>query len=87
MLSSDGRKKRFISSMPAQLLRFVEHAEENLSTSCGPYILTGKRNATVNFFHVLHVAHKHELHKFTMTGILCQASGNILSILFTRYVC
>ena len=26
-------------------------------------------------YHVLHVAHKHELHKLTMTRILSQASG------------
>ena len=38
------------------------------------YILTGKRNAKVKYCHVLHVAHKHELHKLTMTRILSQAS-------------
>ena len=40
-----------------------------------PTILTGKRNATVKFSHVLHVAHKHELHKLTMTRIWSKASG------------
>ena len=51
-------------------------------------MLMGKRNATVKFCHVLHVAHKHELQKLTMTRILSQASGGYfnLSILFTRYV-
>ena len=39
------------------------------------YILTGKRNATVKFRHILFVAHKHELHKLTITRILSQASG------------
>ena len=39
-------------------------------------ILTGKRNATVKFCHVLHVAHKHELHKLTMPNQnWSQASG------------
>ena len=36
-------------------------------------ILTGKRNATVKFCHVLHVAHIHELQKLTMTRILSKA--------------
>ena len=50
-------------------------------------ILTDKRNATVKMCHVLHVAHKHELHKLTMIRILSQTSGYFnLSILFTRYV-
>ena len=49
------------------------------TSSC---ILTGKRNPTVKFCHVLHVAHKHELHKLTMTTILSQALGLLkLSIL------
>ena len=74
MLSSVGQEKRFIPSMPAQLWRFFEHAGENLFTSCGPYILTDKRNTTVNVCHVLRLAHKHELHKLTMTRILSQAS-------------
>ena len=33
----------------------------------GINILTGKRNATVKLCHVLLVAHKHEIHKLTMT--------------------
>ena len=37
-------------------------------------ILTGKRNPIVKFCHVLHVAHKHELQKLTMTKILSKAS-------------
>ena len=38
-------------------------------------ILTDKINDTVNFCHVLHVAHKHELHRLTITRILSQTSG------------
>ena len=49
-------------------------------------ILTGKRNATVKFCHVLHVAHNHELHKLTMTRILNQASG-LFQCRFVYQVC
>ena len=50
-------------------------------------ILTGKRNATVKFCHVLHVAHKHELNKLTMTRIWVNPRRYFnLLILFTRYV-
>ena len=46
-----------------------------------------QRYSTVNFCHVLYEAHKHELHKLTMTKILSKARGYLnLLILFTRFV-
>ena len=38
-------------------------------------ILTGKRNATVEFVKLRRVIHKHELHKLTVTRTLSKASG------------
>ena len=48
-------------------------------------ILTGKRNATVKFCHVLHHAHKHELHKlgdFLEKTICMNKNYNYLTTIF-----
>ena len=38
-------------------------------------ILTGKRNATLEFCLVKHVVYKHKLHELTITRTLSKASG------------
>ena len=48
---------------------------QSMQFSTASCILMGNRNVTVKFYHVLHVAHKHKLHKLTMARILSQASG------------
>ena len=52
-------------------------------------ILTGKRNAAIEFSQVRHVVHKHELHEITMTRSLSKASGlfDFFDFLFIRNVC
>ena len=38
-------------------------------------ILTGRRNATLEFCPVTHVVYKHKLHELTITRTLSKASG------------
>ena len=47
----------------------------------------GQKNTAVKCCHVLHVAHKHELHKLTVTKILSQASGLFYIVDFVYQVC
>ena len=69
-------KKNILAQKMKELKRYEQAAADRRDRrSVGTSILTGKRNATVKFCHVLHVAHKYELHKLTMTRILSEASG------------
>ena len=44
------------------------------TTFSGQKYTDGQKKCYSKILHVLHVAHKHELHKLTMTKILSQAS-------------
>ena len=64
------------------------HLCVNLSSDFTVYILTGKRNDTIQFGQARHVVHKHELHELTMTRTLSKASGlfYFFRLLFIRHV-
>ena len=58
-----------------------------LLPSRGLTILTGKRNATIEFRQVRHVVHKHELRELTMTRTLSKASRLYEFIIFVYQAC
>ena len=51
------------------------------------YILTGKRNATVELCQFIHGVHIHELHEFTMTRTLSKVCGCLNLSIFVYQVC
>ena len=51
------------------------------------YILTGKRNATVELHQFIHGVHKHELHELTMTRTLSKVCGYLNLSIFVYQVC
>ena len=59
------------------LMRFIANVLRAI------YILTDKRNATIEFCQVIHMVHKHELHKLTITSTSSKAS---VCFLFIRHV-